>query len=126
MEGNPGRRLGTPRPRMCAVEAQRCLDLCQRGVARGAYTRSDSQGAFRRQQACLAFRDQMRPCGRSTYLSTTTTETLADSPSGSDWTMGQLLNLGRTALGPNYRQRARRSSPGPAPDPARRRLADIA
>ena len=68
--------------------------LCQRGVARGAYTRSDSQGAFRRQQACLAFLDQMRPCGRSTYLSTTTTETLADSPSGSDWRMVQLLNLG--------------------------------
>jgi 5-methylthioadenosine/S-adenosylhomocysteine deaminase len=33
-----------------------------------------SQGA---QGRCLAFRDQMRPCGRSTYLSTTTTETLA-------------------------------------------------
>jgi hypothetical protein len=73
--------------------------LCQRGVARGAYTRSDSQGTFRRQQACLAFLDQMRPCGRSTYLSVTTTETLADSPSGSDWRMVQLLNLGRTALG---------------------------
>jgi hypothetical protein len=38
----------------------------------------------------------------------------------------QLLNLGRTVLRPNYGQRARRSSPGPAPDPARRRLADIA
>ena len=99
---------------------------CQRGVARGAYTRSDSQGAFRRQQACLAFLDQMRPCGQSTYLSTTTTETLADSPSGSDWRMVQLLNLGRTVLEPNYGQRARRSSPGLAPDPARRRLADIA
>jgi hypothetical protein len=78
--------------------------LCQRGVARGAYTRSDSQGAFRRPQACLAFLDQMRPCGRSTYLSTTTIETFADSPLGSDWRMGQLLNVGRTALGPNYRQ----------------------
>ena len=72
---------------------------CQRGVARGAYTRSDSQGA-----SCLAFLDQMRPCGRSTYLSTTTIETVADNPSGSDWRMVQLLNLGRTALGPNYRQ----------------------
>ena len=41
MEGNPGRRLIAPRPRMSAVEA-----LCQRGVARGAYTRSNSQGAF--------------------------------------------------------------------------------
>ena len=77
---------------------------CQRGVARGAYTRSDSQGAFRRQQACLAFLDQIRTCGQSTYLSATTIETVADSPSGSDWRMGQLLNLGRTALGPNYRQ----------------------
>jgi hypothetical protein len=37
-------------------------------------------------------------------LSATTTETLADSPSGSDWRMVQLLNLGRTALGPNYGQ----------------------
>jgi hypothetical protein len=25
MEGNPGWRLGTPRPRMRAVEAQRCV-----------------------------------------------------------------------------------------------------
>jgi hypothetical protein len=74
----------------------------------------------------MAFLDQLRPCRQSTYLSTTTTETLADSPSGSDWRMVQLLNLGRTVLGPNYRQRARRSSPGPVPDPARRRLADIA
>jgi hypothetical protein len=59
------------------------------------------------------------------YLSTTTTETLADSPS--DPTGGwAVVEFGRTALGPNYRRRARRSSPGPAPDPARRRLADIA
>jgi hypothetical protein len=68
MKGNPGRRPSAPRPRMCAVEAQRCVDLCQRGVARGAYTRSDSQGAFRRQQACLAFLDQMRPCERTIDL----------------------------------------------------------
>jgi hypothetical protein len=88
--------------------------LCQRGVARGAYTRSDSQGAYRRRQACLAFLDQLRPRGRST-LSTTTTETLADSPLGSDWRMVQLLNVGRTVLGPSYCQRALRSSPGPAP-----------
>jgi hypothetical protein len=73
--------------------------LCQRGVARGAYTRSDSQGAFRRQQACLAFLDQLRPCGRSTYLSTATTETLANSPSGSDWRMRQLLNLAERRWG---------------------------
>jgi len=65
MEGNPRKRLGTLRPRMCAVEAQRYVDC-----ARGAYTRSDSQGAFRRQQACLAFLDQLRPWGQSTYLST--------------------------------------------------------
>ena len=26
MEGNPGKRLIAPRPRMCAVEAQRCVD----------------------------------------------------------------------------------------------------
>jgi hypothetical protein len=109
---------------MCAVEAQRCVD-CVSAVLH-AVLRRDSQGAFRRRQACLAFLDQLRPCGRSTYLSTTTTETLADSPLGSDWRMVQLLNLGRTVLGPNYCQRARRSSPGPAPDPARRRLADIA
>ena len=51
---------------------------------------------------------------------------LGHSQSGSDWRMVQLLNLGRTVLGPNYGQRARRSSPGLAPDPARRRLADIA
>jgi hypothetical protein len=26
MEGNPGKSLTAPRPRMCAVEAQRCVD----------------------------------------------------------------------------------------------------
>ena len=26
MEGNPGKRLIAPRPRMCAMEAQRCVD----------------------------------------------------------------------------------------------------
>ena len=46
---------------MCAVEAQPRVDLCQRGVARGAYTRTDSHGAFRRQQACLASMDQFAP-----------------------------------------------------------------
>jgi hypothetical protein len=50
--------------------------------------------------------------------------------SGSDWRMVRMLNLGRTVPRPNYGQRSRRSSPGPAPgpapDPARRRLADIA
>jgi hypothetical protein len=88
---------------MCAVEAQRCVD-CVSAVLHTGLTRGATLSAFRRQQACLAFLDQMRPCGRSTYLSTTTTETFADSPSGSDWRMVQLLNLGRTALGPNYRQ----------------------
>src|SRR5829696_5648069 len=122
MEGNPGRRLSAPRPRTCTCEASAMCGLCQRGVA-PAYTRSDSQGALRRQQPCLTFLDQLRPCGRSTYLSTTTTQTLATS--GSDWRMA-VVELGRTVPGPNYGQRARRSSPGPAPDPARRRLADIA
>src|SRR4029453_19588587 len=121
MEGNPGRRLGTPRPRMCAVEAQRCVDLSARCCTQCLHAQRLS-GRF----STPTFLDQMRPCGRSTYLSTTTTETLADPPSGSDWRMGRLLNLGRTVLGPNYGQRARRSSPGLAPDPARRRLADIA
>ena len=88
---------------MCAVEAQRCVDRVS-AVLHTVLTRGATQGAFRRQQACLAFLDQMHPCGQSTYLSATTTETVADSPSGSDWRMGQLLNLGRTALGPNYRQ----------------------
>ena len=110
---------------MCAVEAQRCLD-CVSAVLHAVLTRGATLRRFRRQQACLAFLDQMRPCGRSTYWSATTTETLADSPSGSDWRMVQLLNLGRTVLRPSYRQRARRSSPGLAPDPARRPLADIA
>ena len=104
MEGNPGRRLIAPRPRTCAVEAQRCVD-CVSAVLHAVLTRGATLRApFRRQQACLAFLDQMRPCGRSTSLSVTTTETLADSPSGSDWRMLELLNLGRTALEPNYRQ----------------------
>src|SRR5215217_5755266 len=73
--------------------------LCQRGVARGAYTRSDSQGAFRCQQACLAFLDQLRPCGRSTYLLTTTTETLADSTSGYDITNDHRFQPGQAPAG---------------------------
>jgi len=39
MEGNPGRRLGTPRPRMCAVEAQRCVD-CVSAVLHAVLTRA--------------------------------------------------------------------------------------
>jgi hypothetical protein len=75
---------------MCAVEAQRCVD-CVSAVLHAVLTRGATLGRFRRQQACLEFLDQLRPCGRSTYLSTTTTETLADSPS--DPTGGwQLLN----------------------------------
>jgi hypothetical protein len=39
MEGNPGKRLIAPRPRMCAVEAQRCVDcvsaVLQAGLTRG-------------------------------------------------------------------------------------------
>ena len=53
---------------MCAVEAQRCVDCGQRGVAGGAYTRTDSQAGFRRQQACLAYLDQLRPCGQIDLL----------------------------------------------------------
>jgi hypothetical protein len=91
--------------------------LCQRRVACGAYTRSDSQGAFRCRQACLAFLDQLRPCGRSTYLSTTTNETLADSPLGSDWRMVQLLNLGRTVLGLTTAREPVAHRPGQRPIP---------
>jgi hypothetical protein len=39
MEGNPGRRLGTPRPRVCAVEAQRCVD-CVSAVLHAVLTRA--------------------------------------------------------------------------------------
>jgi len=45
MEGKPGRRLIAPRPRMCAVEAQRCVD-CVSAVLHAVHTRSDSRGAF--------------------------------------------------------------------------------
>ena len=102
---------------MCALEAQRCVD-CVSAVLHAVLTRAATLRAlFRRQQACLAFLDQMCPWGRSTYLSTTTTETLADSPSGSDWRMVQLLNLGRTVLGSNYGQRAVAHRPGQRPIP---------
>jgi hypothetical protein len=111
---------------MCAVEAQRCVD-CVSAVLRAVLARAATLRAlFDANRRAWRSWTSCAPCGQSTYLSTTTTETLADSPSGSDWRMGQFFELGRTALGPNYRQRARRSSPGPAPDPARRRLADIA
>ena len=39
MEGNPGRRLSAPRPRMCAVEAQRCVD-CVSAVLHAVLTRA--------------------------------------------------------------------------------------
>ena len=102
MEGNP-ESASLRRGRACApwkssdvwTVSARCCTRC---------LHAERLSAFRRQQACLAFLDQMRPCGRSTYLSATTIETVADSPSGSDWRMVQLLNLGRRALGPNYRQ----------------------
>jgi hypothetical protein len=46
MEGNPGRRLIAPRPRMCAVEAQRCVD-CVSAVLHAVLTRAATlRGAF--------------------------------------------------------------------------------
>jgi hypothetical protein len=39
MEGNPGKRLIAPRPRMCAVEAQRCVD-CVTAVLHAVRTRA--------------------------------------------------------------------------------------
>ena len=112
---------------MCAMGAQRCVDsvnaVLHAVLTRAATLRAPfdaNRRAWRSGTRCALV------SGRSTYLTTTTTETLADSPSGSDWRMAQLLNLGRRVLWPNYGQRARRSSPGLAPDPARRRLADIA
>ena len=108
---------------MCAMEAQRRED-CVSAVLHAVLTREATVRAFSTPTGVLGIPDQMRPCGLSTYLPTTLTETLAVS--GSDWRMVQMLNLGRTVPRPNYGQRSRRSSPGPAPDPARRRLADIA
>ena len=87
---------------MCAVEAQRCVDRVS-AVLHAVLTRGATLGAFRRQQACLAFLDQMRTCGNRLLVRDNDRDR-GDSPSGSDWRMGQLLNLGRTALGRNYRQ----------------------
>jgi hypothetical protein len=39
MEGNPGRRLSAPRPRMCVVEAQQCVD-CASAVLHAVLTRA--------------------------------------------------------------------------------------
>jgi hypothetical protein len=99
MEGNPGKRLIAPRPRMLRRGSPAMCGLCQRGVARGAYTRSDSQAAFRRQQACLAVLDQMRPCGRSSYLSATTTETFGRYPIGIRLEDGAVVELGQNGAG---------------------------
>lgn len=45
MEGNPGKRLIAPRPRMCAVEAQRCVD-CVSAVLHAVLTRAATLGAL--------------------------------------------------------------------------------
>ena len=124
MEGNTGKRLIAPRPRMCAVEAQRRVD-CGGAVLHAVLTPAATVRAFSTPTGMLGVPGPMRPCGLSTYLSTTTTETLAVAH-GIRLEDGADVELGQNGAGPNYGQRSRRSSPGLAPDPARRRLADIA
>jgi hypothetical protein len=77
---------------MCAVEAQGCVDC----VSVVLHTRSDSQGASRRQQACL--RSWTR-CALvdDRLLSVTTTETSADSPSVDDDAVVELGQNGGAA-----------------------------
>jgi hypothetical protein len=126
MEGNPGKRLIARGPRMCAVEAQRCVD-CVSAVLHAVLTRGATlralfdanRRAWRSWTGCALVDDRLT-CRRQRP------RPWQIAHRGSDWRMVQLLNRGRTVLGPNYGQRARRSSPGQAPDPARRRLADIA
>jgi hypothetical protein len=74
---------------MCAVEAQRCVDCVSVVFIRAATLRAlfdASRRAWRSWTSCAPVDDRLT-------LSATTSETLADSPSGSDWRMGQLLNL---------------------------------
>jgi hypothetical protein len=91
--------------------------LCQCGVARGAYTRSDSQGAFDANRRAWRSWTSCALVDKSTYLSTTTTETLADSPSGSDWRMGQLLNLAERRWGLTTAREPVAHRPGQRPIP---------
>src|SRR6187401_3358745 len=117
MEGGPGRRLGTRRPRMCAVEAQRSVD-CVSAVLHAVLTRAATlralfdanRRAWRSWTSCALV-------DKSTYLSTTTTETLADSPSGSDWRMGQLLNLAERRWGLTTARETVAHRPGQRPIP---------
>jgi hypothetical protein len=102
MEGNPGKRLIAPRPRMCAVGSPAMCGLSARCCRRGLHADRLS-GRFSTPTGVLGVPGPDAPLGTITYL-LTTTESFADSPSGSDWRMVQLLNLGRTAVGPNYRQ----------------------
>jgi hypothetical protein len=60
MEGNPGKRLTAPRPRMCAVEAQRCVD-CVSAVLHAVLTRAATLRALFDANSVLGVRDRMRP-----------------------------------------------------------------
>jgi hypothetical protein len=82
-------------PAMCGLWSARC---CRRGLHADRLS-----GRFSTPTGVLGVPGPDAPLGTITYL-LTTTESFADSPSGSDWRMVQLLNLGRTAVGANYRQ----------------------
>jgi hypothetical protein len=102
---------------MCAVEAQRCVD-CVSAVLRAVLTFAATlralfdanRRAWRSWISCALV-------DKSTYLSTTTTETLADSPSGSDWRMGQLLNLAERRWGLTTAREPVAHRPGQRPIP---------
>jgi hypothetical protein len=88
MKANTGRRLSR-RGRACVPwkpsDVWTCVSAVLYAVLIRAPTLTELFDANRR-----AWRrwTSLRLCGQSAYLSTTTTETLADSPSGSDWSMG--------------------------------------
>ena len=77
--------------------------LCQRGVARGA-TRGPTLRALSTPTGVLGVPGPDAPLWTIDLLVSDNDRDLGRLPIGSDWRMVQLLNLGRTALGPNYRQ----------------------
>ena len=67
MEGNPGKRLIAPRPRMCAMEAQRCVDSVN-AVLHAVLTRAATLRApFDANRRAWRSRT-MRPCERTIDL----------------------------------------------------------
>jgi hypothetical protein len=118
MEGNPGRRISAPRPRTCAVEAERCVACVSGGVARGAYTPSQRlSGRFSTPTGVLDVPGPVAPLWTIDLLVDDNDRDLGRQPIGIRLEDGAVVELGRTVLGLTTARKPVAHRPGQRPIP---------